>query len=125
MSALRRAAWNPRMTVVDRAFTRKGINPETGRQCKFHRCEACQLEFPRGKMKADHQEPVIPLDHNWKDSPSNFLGYDWNEVMRRLWIEKGDGWNVVCEGCHNLKSDEEKKQRRLAKLELEKEEELS
>jgi hypothetical protein len=31
--------------------------------------------------------------------------------MRRLWIEKGDGWNVICEACHHAKSSKERKQR--------------
>jgi 5-methylcytosine-specific restriction endonuclease McrA len=111
MSALRGARWNPRMTVINRAFVRKDINPATGKLCSIHRCEECLGEFPQGKMKADHREPVIPLDHDWEANPDHFLGYNWSEVMRRLWIEKGEGWNVICEECHNAKTSEERTQR--------------
>jgi len=111
MSALRRASWNPRLTVIERAFVRKDINPATGKPCMLHRCEQCSELFPKGQMKADHEQPVIPLNHNWAADPRNFLGYDWNEVMRRLWIEKGDGWNVLCETCHHAKTEAERLER--------------
>lgn len=114
MSALRGARWNPRMTVIARAFIRKDINPATGKPCKIHRCESCQGEFPQGKMRADHAESVIPIAHNWREG-DNFCGYNWNEVMRRLWIEKGSGWNVLCEGCHKIKSSEERAGREFEK----------
>lgn len=111
MSALRRASWSPKFDVINRAFVRKGINPETGKPCKLHLCEECGNEFPKGKMKADHHEPVIPIRHSWADDPGSFLGYNWNEVMRRLWIEQGDGWNVICEQCHLAKTDAERAER--------------
>ena len=111
MSALRGARWNPRMTVIDRAFVRKDINPATGKPCKIHVCESCGGEFPRGKMRADHASPIIPPGNNWAADPRNFLGYNWSEVMRNLWIEKGDGWNVICEGCHHTKSQAERAER--------------
>ena len=111
MSALRRARWGPKMDVIKRAFVRKGINPETGKPCNIHKCEACGNEFPQGKMKSDHVQPVIPLDHNWAADPRNFLGYDFNEVMRRLWIEIGDGWSVICETCHHTKTQAEREER--------------
>lgn len=116
MSALRGARWNPRMTVIKRAFVRKDINPLTGKPCNIHKCESCHGEFPQGKMRADHAEQVIPIDHEWEKLPNNFLGYDWNEVMRRLWIEKGDGWNVICEECHKTKSKQERIDRQFNKL---------
>lgn len=111
MSALRRARWGPKVDVIKRAFVRKGINPETGMPCAIHKCEACGGEFPKGKMKSDHVEPVIPINHNWAADPRNFLGYDFNEVMRRLWIEAGEGWSVICEACHHAKSNAERAER--------------
>jgi len=115
MSALRGAKWPPRFDVIDRARIGKGINPATGHPCILHKCEQCGGKFPKGQMKADHDLPVIPLNHNWADLPNNFLGYDWNEVMRRLWIEMDGGWNVICEACHNQKSAREKQERRALK----------
>lgn len=115
MSALRRAQWPAKYEVIDRAFTRSGINPATGRKCKLHKCEECGGEFPKNCMKADHAEPVIPIKHDWASNEDSFMGYNFNEVMRRLWIEVDGGWNVLCEACHNFKSAEEKAQRLLHK----------
>lgn len=108
MSALRRAQWPMKYKALDRAFTRNGINPATGKPCKLHRCEACLKEFPKGQMAIDHADPVIPIDHNWEDGP-NYLGYDFNQVLARLWVE--DGWNVFCSACHDIKSADEKARR--------------
>lgn len=110
MSALRRAAWPAKHDVIKRALVGPGINPATGHKCLLHRCEACLKEFPKTSMKADHAEPIVPLDHNWAAGP-NWLGYDFNKLLPRLWIEVGEGWNVFCETCHNIKSAEEKAQR--------------
>lgn len=115
MSALRRAAWQPKYLVINRAYVRDGINPATGCKCKIHRCEQCGREGPKGIMCADHDQPVIPLDHNWESLSHNFLGYDWNEVMRRLWIEVDNGWNVVCDDCHGKKTSEERLERAAVK----------
>lgn len=111
MSALRRAQWPPKYNVIDRAFIGYGINPATGRKCKLHKCEECGGGFPKTTMKADHADPVIPIKHDWAVSEDNFLGYDFNEVMRRMWIEVDGGWNVLCKACHDSKSAEEKSQR--------------
>lgn len=115
MSALRGARWPARFTVIERAFVRDGRNPRTGKLCKLHRCESCQQLFAKGDMKADHHEPVIPIVHDWQQRIGNFLGYDFNEVMRRLWIEADAGWNVLCVTCHDQKTTEEKAQRLAAK----------
>lgn len=111
MSALRRARWGPKVDVIKRAKVGPGINPATGHKCILHKCEECSGEFPKSSMKADHVHPVIPIEHNWADDPNSWLGYNWTEVMKRLWIEVGDGWSVICEGCHQIKSNEEKKER--------------
>lgn len=109
MSALRRARWGPKCEVIKRAYTQDGINPKTGHKCKLHRCEECLGEFSKGDVRADHIEPVIPVSHNWQEGP-NFLGYNWNEVMRRLFVEQ-DGFAVVCEECHAKKTNIERAER--------------
>jgi hypothetical protein len=116
MSALRRASWPPRHEVIARAFVRKGINPATGKPCMLHKCEQCGEEFPKGEMRADHHEPIIPIAHQWADLPHSFLGYDWNEVMRRLWIELGNGWNVICIKCHSQITAQERIGRQFEKI---------
>lgn len=111
MSALRRAQWPPKYASIERTFTRDGINPKTGRKCKLHRCEHCHGEFPKGEMKADHIYCVIPLLHDWGEREGSWLGYDWNEVMRRLWVER-DGFQILCEKCHQKLTNEEREARK-------------
>lgn len=113
ISALRRAQWPPRHTAVARAFTRKGINPETGKPCSLHRCEACLKEFPKGQMQADHLEEVIPIHHNWADGET-FLTYNWNQVIQRLFVPE-EGYQILCTKCHDLLTTHEKGLRALAK----------
>lgn len=110
MSALRRAAWPQRHKAVERAYVRDGINPATGKKCKLHKCELCGWEGPKGKFHADHPEPVIPIENNWHENPDNFLGYDWNQVLQRLWVEK-DHYDILCHNCHKAKTAEEKAER--------------
>lgn len=115
MNALRRARWGPKCTVISRAFVRDGINPLTGHKCKLHKCEHCGKLFAKGDLHADHVEPVIPEGHDWANKPGSFLGYDWNEVLRRMWVEES-GFQVLCkEGCHKLKTEEERVSRAIAK----------
>jgi hypothetical protein len=109
MSALRRAQWAPKRTAIARAFTRKGINPASGKPCMFHRCEACLKEFPKGEMAADHIDPVIPIEHQWEKG-RNFVGYDWNEVVRRLFVPE-ESYQIFCLTCHAVLTNQEKQLR--------------
>ena len=110
MSALRRAQWPAKYASIASAFIANGTNPKTGKPCKLHRCPECNGIFPKGKMHADHIEPVIPLENETKTLTA-WLGYDWNVVMRRLWCEK-EGFRAICKDCHKAKTKEENKQRR-------------
>lgn len=115
MSALRRAQWPPKYAAISKAYVEDGANPKTGRKCKLHRCEECGKLFAKGDMHADHIDPVIPLegfDGNW------FLGYDWNQVVQRLYTE-ADKFQIICKQCHKDKSKEENAERRLLKKKLE------
>jgi hypothetical protein len=105
MSALRRAQWPQKYAALARAYVRDGINPKTGRPCKLHRCPVCGGEFPKNAMHSDHVEPVIPTDHAWHNG-ENWLGYNWNEVLPRLWCEEA-GFKAICRACHKAKSKEE------------------
>jgi hypothetical protein len=111
MSALRRAQWPQRHQALKKAFIGYGINPATGRQCKLHQCEHCQRQFPQSGVHADHINSVIPLQHNWADG-NYFLGYDWNEVIQRLYIE-ADGYQILCHECHAKVGDDERAARKL------------
>jgi 5-methylcytosine-specific restriction endonuclease McrA len=104
MSALRRAQWPPKYAAIKEAYIDDGINPETGRRCKLHRCSECNDCFPAKDMQADHTIPVIPLD-----------GFDsWDGVIERLFCEK-EGYTAMCKACHKVKTQEENAERRARK----------
>ena len=113
-SALRRARWPVKYKALQEAFVENGINPETGRKCKLHRCEGCSELFPASKVDIDHIDPVVPLDGKW-GRKTRFLGINWNEYMERLFCEL-DGYQVLCKnGCHAAKTEQERAKRREAK----------
>jgi hypothetical protein len=114
MSALRRAAWPVKYEAVRMAYVRDGINPATGRKCKLHKCACCVGLFPQNLMKADHIDPVIPID-GFPNKELLHLGYDWEKVIIRLYCEALN-YQVVCKNCHDLKSASEKEQRKFHKL---------
>lgn len=114
MSALRRAQWPCKYKAISRAFVRDGINPATGKKCKLHKCEECGEEHPKGFFHADHREPVIPIEHDWMDDSDSFVGYNWNEVMRRLWVEE-PLFDILCHDCHAIVTNRERAERAEAK----------
>lgn len=96
--------WRPRHDAIKNAFVRNGINPDTGRKCKLHRCAVCQGEFPQTYMHADHIEPVVEL-----------TGFkDWNTYINRLFVE-ADKMRALCHTCHKVHSAEQNEERREAK----------
>ena len=100
-SALRRAQWPQKYQAIKDAFVCYGINPETNRKVKLHRCADCQGLFMANKMHADHKTPVVPL-----------TGFDsWDGVIDRLYCE-AYGFDVLCEPCHKVRTDKENRQRR-------------
>jgi len=113
MSAIRRAQWPVKYAAIATAYIANGVNPATGKPCKLHRCTSCKKTYPKGMMRADHINPVIPIDNNWKDG-ENWLGYNWNQLLPRLWCE-ADNYQIICKDCHKEKSKDENTARRKAK----------
>lgn len=110
MSAVRRAKWPQKYVSISKAFVEDGINPTTGRKCKLHKCECCGDILPKGKLQADHRDPVIPIDGKWGKT-TEWLGYNWNELLPRLFID-AHGFDAICKTCHKTKTNEERKQRK-------------
>ena len=106
-SALRGAStrWNPKWRAIEEVFIGKFKNPKTGRMRKMYRCQQCKNTFPQNEMKADHIDPVI-------DPVKGFVS--WDETIERMFVEK-EGFQAVCDGCHKLKTKEERNIRTLAK----------
>lgn len=102
-SALRAASnrWAPKWECINDSFVRKGKSAK-GRHCKLHRCAHCEKLFPKGEMRADHIEPVVDPD----------IGFvDWNTYIERMFPER-DGYQALCDGCHKIKTAEERKRRK-------------
>lgn len=99
VAGLRDAAqrWAPKWDAIERTYVGPGRNPRTGKKCKLHKCEGCGGLFPKGAMKADHIEPVV-------DPVRGFEGFD--VFVSRLFVE-ADGYQVICEGCHDSKTKTE------------------
>jgi len=110
MSAIRRAQWPQKYQSIAKAYVRDGINPKTGKPCKLHQCPVCKQLFPKGKIVADHIEPVIPINHTWGEG-ENWLGYNWNQLLPRLWCEQS-GYQATCKDCHKIKTKQENQQRK-------------
>lgn len=109
MSALRKAQWGVKYEAIRAAFVSYGVNPETNRKCKFHKCAECGELFMAGDMQADHIDPVVPINGEWGDT-TRFLGYNWNELLPRLFAEI-DEFQALDKDCHKKKSAEEKTKR--------------
>ena len=107
VSALRRARWPGKYSAIKAAYVKTGINPATGRMCKLHKCQQCGNLFPQSGVAVDHIEPVVPI---CGFDEKGFLGYDWDELIRRLFCEV-DGLQVLCTPCHKLKSSDERAER--------------
>ena len=114
MSGLRSKSlrWRPRSAAIAKVCVGKGINPATGRECKLHKCPDCDGLFPQNQMQADHVEPVVPLE-GFPAMAELFLGYDWTEVVKRLFCES-EGFRVLCKTCHaKVTADERAKRKSL------------
>ena len=103
-NCLRGGRWPQKYVCIQKAFVEHGINPLTGMKCKLCRCEHCKKLFPQGKLRADHITSVV--------GPEGFV--DWNTFVARLFVE-GDGYQALCEGCHDLMSEEERVSRAVTK----------
>jgi hypothetical protein len=62
-------------------------------------------------MAADHIEPVVPIGGFTGET---YLGYNWNELIKRLYCE-ADGFQALCKECHKLKTADERALRNATK----------
>lgn len=93
--------------VLKEAMTEKKVNPATGRIAQHYRCACCQEEFVQNSVQVDHKEAVV--------SSEGFV--DWNTYIDRLFCSK-DNLQVLCLGCHRIKTNNENKDRRSARKKL-------
>ena len=100
INTLRRLSmgWKPKTLAFDNARDGYIKNPKTGKDNQAFRCEDCGERFMKKDLKADHIDPVVPLE-GFKDSQSVWLGYDWSVYLKRLLCEVR-GFQILCHPCH-------------------------
>jgi 5-methylcytosine-specific restriction endonuclease McrA len=101
ISGLRAASsrYPPKFEAKKAAFTEKKINKKTGRECSHYICADCKQEYPSGEVAVDHRVPVV-------DPKTGFT--TWDDFVTRLFCSV-DNFQILCETCHQRKTNEEKK----------------
>lgn len=93
--------------VLREAATEKKVNPDTGRVAQHYRCNGCKKEFVQSSVQVDHIVPVMKA-----------TGFDtWDDYIHSLFCSK-DNLQVLCLGCHRIKTNNENKDRRSARKKL-------
>jgi len=105
-SALRAASrrWPPKYEALKRACVGKRHDSATGKQSFRYTCQGCANIFKAADVSVDHIETAVPIE-----------GFtNWDEVIHRMFCE-ADGLQILCHGCHGIKTQNERKQRAEAK----------
>lgn len=92
----------PKWEVLKDAYVGIRLNEKTNREGKHYLCALCEGEFPAKEVEVDHIEPVI--------SSKGFTS--WDDYIARLFCDKSN-LQVVCKGCHKIKSYNEGQERKL------------
>lgn len=61
--------------------------------------------YKKGKIKRDHIEPIVPPEGFKRGS------WDWHEYIERMFCGV-NGYQILCEDCHDVKTQQENKQRK-------------
>lgn len=106
-SALRSASqrWPPKYKALKKASVGKKINWKTARLAQHFKCASCNKEFPQKEVQVDHIVPII-------DPIKGFTS--WDDVIKNMFCEE-DNLQVLCKGCHQIKSTAEKAARKKEK----------
>jgi len=67
-------------------------------------CAKCGEAFDRKEVQVDHKDPVIPVDKRTVD-------LDWNTIVERMFCS-AENYQVLCKPCHVIKSNDERKERK-------------
>lgn len=94
--------WPPKYQTLNDAYVGQRLNEKTNREGKHYLCALCEGEFPAKEVEVDHIEPVI--------SSKGFTS--WDDYIARLFCDKSN-LQVVCKGCHKIKSYNEGQERKL------------
>ena len=107
ISLLRRGTmrWPPRNEALKKAKTTKKINPKSGRLAQHFKCKKCKGDFPAKQVVVDHIKPVVEIG-------VGFVNFDI--YAERMYCSLSN-LQVLCKGCHDIKSKDEKEKRKKAK----------
>lgn len=125
LSALDSKTMNLVIAAVRKSFSRSieysialysSLSNEVGpRNGKRYRCTSCKHSFDPKNVKVDHKVPVVPLE-------SSAAEMSLKTFYERCFCQV-DNLQVLCIGCHKIKTDKENEQRRnfkkLKKVEIE------
>ena len=96
------------MSVLYKHVKGKSLSEEVGvrggKQCV---CKQCGKSSPWSKCSVDHVDPVIPYDRCAEEMT-------FDEIINRMWCDQ-DNLQVLCESCHNEKTQAENVVRRAHK----------
>lgn len=103
-SALRNAFkwWLP-MKVALKNAERKSQSSNKRLKYEYH-CAKCDNWFPRKEVQIDHKEGCGSLN----------TVHDIPEFIIKLTAEDPDAFQILCKECHKEKTQDERKQRRIA-----------
>lgn len=80
--------WKFRSDAIKAARKSRGI----------YECAMCGCEMKNGEFKADHIDPVVPIE-GWD-------GLDWTLYIKRMFVP-ASGFQIICTSCHDIKTDTE------------------
>ena len=75
-------------------------------------CALCKQYYSQKDMRKDHIEPLIPVTGMPRQESGDI---DWNIIIPRMFCSP-DNIQIICEGCHAVKSDGEKTLRMLNEI---------
>lgn len=84
-------------------FNKDGSRAKKDAVCYL--CNVCKKYVSSTKISVDHIEPVISVDEGF---------IDWNEFVNRLYCGK-ENLQVICDDCHQVKTNKERFERTLKK----------
>lgn len=93
--------WPPKYKVLNEAKLGKKTNERTGRLAEHYLCSGCGGAYPSAMVVVDHIEPVV--------ATTGFVSWDF--VIARLFCSE-EGLQVMCKGCHQIKTKEENAERK-------------
>jgi len=94
LSGLRRMSYR----WPSRYLAQKAAKVERG----LYFCNICGCIDKKKNFQLDHVIPVIPIE-GFGDGVS----WDWNQVVERMMPDEISGYQMLCKGCHQIKTKEE------------------